>query len=222
MATQLNLPAGANGRDRLSHLAAVLLAVALLGTSAVALAAAVTPTLHSRYLPWITGRSLGIASYGALAGLVALGLVARHPWRHRLGLHPESLLRAHAVLGTTTLALVVAHVIALAGDRYAGVGWLGAVVPGLSHYRTGAVALGVVALALLLAITATARLAGRLGARHWRSFHHLAGPLFVLVWLHGVLAGTDTAALRALYVASAAVLAALAASRLVARLPEPT
>lgn len=217
MATHLNLPSGAPARDRLSRVAAALVAAGLLGSSAVALAAAVAPTLHSRYLPWITGRSLGIASFGALAGLVALGLVARHPWRHRLGLHPESLLRAHAVLGTTTLALVAAHVVALASDRYAGVGWLGAVVPGLSHYRTGAVALGVVALALLLAVTATARFAGRLGARHWRSFHHLAGAVFVLVWLHGVLAGTDTAALRPLYVSSAALLAALAATRLLAR-----
>lgn len=214
------IPTGPRVRNVLSQVVAGLAAFGLLSAGAVALAVAVAPTLRSRYLPWITGRGLGIASYVALAGLVGLGLLYRHPWRARLGIHPESLLRAHAVLGTSTVALVTAHVVALAGDPYAGVGWLGAVVPGASRYRTGAVALGVVALGLLLAVAGTARLAGRLGARHWRQLHYLAGPLFVLVWLHGVLAGTDTAALRALYVATAAVLAGLAVSRVLARAPE--
>ena len=221
MATRLTPPrgAGAGAGGEIARIAGILASVTLLSASAVALAAAVAPTLHSRYLPWITGRSLGIAAYLCLAGLVALGLVLRHPWRQRLRLHPESLLRAHALLGTATLALVLAHVVALASDRYAGVGWLGAVLPGLSRYRTGAVALGVVAFALLLAVAGTARLAGRLGARHWRWFHHLAGVVLVLVWFHGVLAGTDTAALRGLYVGSAAVLVALAATRALAGKP---
>lgn len=220
MDTQLTPPQRARVREGLTLVGATLTSVALLSASAVALAAAVAPTLHSRYLPWITGRSLGIAAYVCLAGLVALGLVLRHPWRHKVGLHPESLLRAHAVLGTATVALVVAHVVTLASDPYAGVGWLGAVVPGASHYRTGAVALGVVAFALLLAVAGTARLAGRLGARHWRWFHHLAGVVLALVWFHGVLAGTDTGALRGLYVGSAAVLLVLAATRALARAPE--
>lgn len=220
MAAQLSNPISGRGRERLGRVVTRLAAFALLAGSALVLAAAVAPTLHSRYLPWITGRSLGIAAYCGLAGLVGLGLLLRHPWRHRLGLHPESLLRAHAVLGTATVALVAGHLVTLASDPYAGVGWPGALVPGLSHYRTGAVALGVVAFALLLLVAGTARLAGRLGARHWRRFHHLATAVLALAWLHGVLAGTDTGALRGLYVGSAVALATLAATRLLARAPE--
>ncbi len=220
MATPLTPPPRARVRHGLTLVGATLTSMALLAASAVALAAAVVPTLHSRYLPWITGRGLGIAAYLCLVGLVALGLLLHHPWRRRLGLHPESLLRAHAVLGTATVALVVAHVVALASDPYAGVGWLGAVVPGVSRYRAGAVALGVVAFALLLAVAGTARLAGRLGARHWRWVHHLSGAVLLLVWVHGVLAGTDTAALRGCYVGSAGLLVALAVTRVLARVPE--
>jgi hypothetical protein len=76
------------------------------------------------------------------------------------------------------------------------------------------------AFALLLAVAGTARLAGRLGARHWRWVHHLSGAVLILVWVHGVLAGTDTAALRGCYVGSAGLLVALAVTRVLARVPE--
>lgn len=33
----------------------------------------VAPSLHSRYLPWITGRALGMAAYLTLTALVLLG-----------------------------------------------------------------------------------------------------------------------------------------------------
>ena len=212
MAARLTPPPGVAGRA-----GAAVAAGALLTASAVVFASSLAPSLHSRYLPWITGRSLGIASYVCLWALVGLGLAMRHPWRARLRFaHPESLLRAHVLLGTATVTLVVAHVAFLASDRYAGVGWLGAVVPGMSHYRTGAVALGVLSLFLLVLIAATARFAGRRGTRHWLAFHRLAAVTFVLVWLHGVLAGTDTAALRLVYLATATVLLVLAGSRALA------
>lgn len=216
MATDLSRTPRGRGAG---HLAA-LCAGGLLAASAAALAVSIAPSLRSRYLPWITGRSLGIASYLCLTALVGLGVVLRHPWRGRLGIHPASLLRAHAVLGVSTVVLVLAHASVLASDRYAGVGWAGALVPGLSHYRTGAVAVGTVALVLLLLVAGTARLAGRRGTRHWLAYHRLAGAAFGLVWLHGVLAGTDTAALRPLYVATATGLLALVTTRALGHGPE--
>lgn len=177
-------------------------------------ARAFLPTLHSRYLPWITGRALGIAAYLALVALVALGIWMRHPWRHRVPLwHPETRLRVHALLGASTVALVAGHLASLAADRYAGVGWWGALVPGMSHYRTVAVSLGVVAFFFLLLLGLTARLAGRRGARHWLAYHRLAAANFALVFLHGVLAGSDTVALRGLYLGTGGFVALLAASR---------
>ncbi len=172
------------------------------------------PTVHSRYFPWLTGRALGIAGYVSLSTLVFVGVWMRHPWRLRRPLvHSETRLRVHASLATATIALVVGHVVALASDRYAGVGWIGAIVPGESRYRTLAVSLGVIAMLLMTLLFASARAAGRFGARHWLTYHHFAVVTFILVWFHGVLAGTDTAALRWLYVTSGATILALTVSR---------
>jgi len=172
------------------------------------------PTIHSKYFPWITGRALGIAAFVSLSALVVLGLWMRHPWRVRRPLiHSETRLRLHATLGAATIALVAGHLASLASDRYAGVGWVGAFVPGLASYRTFAVALGVISLFFMLVLTVTARAAGRRGAKHWNTYHRYALLTFVTVWFHGVLAGTDTAALRILYVATGVGVGVLALTR---------
>lgn len=181
------------------------------------------PTLHSRYFPWITGRALGIAGYLALCALVALGIWIRHPWRFRWPLvHGETRLRLHVTLAIATLALVVGHLSALASDSYAGVGWRGAFIPGLAQYRTFAVALGVTAFLFMVLLAITARSAGRLVGRHWLSAHRLALVTFVLVWFHGVLAGTDTNALRVVYALTGALIAGLAFTRYAAAQPATT
>ena len=123
------------------------------------------------------------------------------------------LVTALAALATATLALVVGHLVTLASDHYAGVGWSGAFVPGLSRYRTFAVALGVIAMFFMVVLAVSARAAGRRGARRWSAIHRFAVLTYVLVWIHGVLAGADTNALRGLYVTTAAGIGALALTR---------
>jgi hypothetical protein len=173
------------------------------------------PSVHSRYFLWISGRALGLAAYTTLWLLVLVGTWMRHPWRTRLRLgHPETRLRVHAALAVATISLVACHVAVLALDSYAGVGWKGVVIPGAATYRPVAVALGTVALATLLLLTASASLAGRRGTRHWLLVHRLGAANFAMVWLHGVLAGTDGAALRLFYAASGLVWLLLVTTRL--------
>jgi hypothetical protein len=177
-------------------------------------ASVAAPQLRAAMLPWLAGRALGLAGYVALAAVTALGTWIRHPWRFRWpALHPEVQVRLHATLGSASVVLVAAHLSALALDHYAGVGWSGAFVPGLAHYRTVPVALGVIAFYLLVLVVATAGLAGRIGGRSWLTVHRVAVPVFGCVWLHGVLSGTDTAALRAMYVLTGVLVVALAATR---------
>lgn len=205
-----------------SHLATAALAIVLpLGGGFVA-TWALSSTIHNKNFPWITGRALGLAGYLALTALVALGIWMRHPWRFRWsGAHAETRLRAHATLGIATVALIVGHLVFLATDRYAGVGWVGALIPGMSHYRRMAVGLGVGAFELLLLIAATARFAGRHGTQHWRSIHRLATFTFAMTWFHGVLAGTDTASLRLVYVLTGVMVAALLVTRWFAQRVQP-
>lgn len=181
------------------------------------------PSHQARMLPWIVGRGLGIAAYLVLTVLVALGTWFSHPWRFRRPvLHPAVQLRAHAVLAAGALVLVTGHVIALVADRFAGVGAVGAFAPGYSGYRPAAVALGTVALYLGLAAGGTATLAGRFLIRHrWLGIHRYAGLVFATCWFHGVLAGSDTPALRAVYGATGLVVLALVVTRHTVRAPAP-
>jgi sulfoxide reductase heme-binding subunit YedZ len=174
--------------------------------------------VHNRMLPWILGRSLGIGAYVALSALVALGIWFRHPWRvARRAPSPETLLRAHVTLAACTVALLLGHVISLALDHYSGVGWVGVAVPWHAQYRPTAVALGSLALYGIVLVTVTAALAGSIARRVWLPVHSVSSVVFCLTMAHGVLAGSDSATLWWMYVASGLVVAALLLSRSLAR-----
>jgi len=142
-----------------------LLAVGcVLGVSIVAgnaVAAWTAPLVHNRMLPWILGRSLGVASYLALTALVIMGTWLRHPWRRYVRFPgPEVLLRTHVALAAGMAALVIGHLTAIALDHYAGVGWVGAVEPWHAQYRPTAVTLGTFSLYGVVLVILTAALAG--------------------------------------------------------------
>jgi DMSO/TMAO reductase YedYZ heme-binding membrane subunit len=134
--------------------------------------------------------------------MCVLGLLFRRPPRRRGRVHPETLLRTHTALGPAVCALVATHIISLLADRYSGVRWPALLLPDAAKWRPGAVTYGMFATVLLVVIVLTAAMAGRrpVGAR-WAILHRLSYPCFALVWVHGVLAGSDTTALEGLYVA---------------------
>lgn len=169
--------------------------------------------LGSRWLPWIVGRALGLAAFLALAGLVVTGIWFRHPWRTRWPGKPGVQLRAHAALGAATVVLVAVHVTSLALDRYAGVGWVGAFVPGRATYRPLGVAVGIGALYLVVVIVGTAALAGSVARHVWFHVHKLSTASFACAWAHGMLAGSDERALRWIYLGAGGMVAALLVTR---------
>jgi predicted ferric reductase len=94
-------------------------------------------------------------------------------------------------------------------DEYAGVGLGGALIPGLSEYRSVPVALGVIGLYAFAVTVVTARFTSLLPSGVWLKLHRVSAVVLALGWLHGVLAGTDTVALAPMYTAiGIAVLAA--------------
>lgn len=174
-----------------------------------------------RNAPWIIGRAGGIAAYLLLVLLVTTGLVLSHPARSRLR-RPSSAtrIRLHVSLAVFTLALTVLHVVVLATDSYAGVGWRGTFVPMGSSYRPVPVTLGVVALYAGALAGLTAALSGqRVVSRVWWPVHKVAAGSLVLVWAHGVLTGIDAGHLLWLYLVSGAGVLALAGWRYTARTP---
>ncbi len=197
----------------------LILTLCLIGGFVLEILAA--PTVHNHLFPWLIGRSFGLAAFLALVALVALGMWISHPWRltHAGILHPASLLRAHVALAITVTVLTVGHIVSLASDRYAGVGWVAVFVPGLAHYRTAAVSLGTIGLYCGILSGVTATLAGSLAQKVWLPVHRLAALSFLFVWFHAVIAGSDTPMLRSLYALTALVLLGLGVSRYLVPIP---
>jgi hypothetical protein len=181
---------------------------------------AVTAVAGNKQAPWILGRAAGVTSYLLLVALVVLGLALSHPWRTKVSRPGTATrIRVHISLAVFTFAFVVLHVVVLATDSYAGVGWRGALVPMGAVYRPVPVTLGLVGAYAGLLAGLTAALAGRVSARVWWPLHKVAALSLVLVWVHGVLSGSDSRLLTAVYVASGAGVALLAVSRYAARTP---
>lgn len=194
----------------------VLLLAGVVGVGIVALL--VGGTLDGEAPAWVLGRALGLASYTLLLALVSAGLFLAHPWaRHLRWPAATSRLHLHVMLAVFTGVFTAGHVVVLATDPWAGVGWLGAVLPMASQYRPIPVTLGVVALWAGLITGVTARLAGRFAGRLWWPIHKVAIVLFGLVWAHAVLTGADVVALRGFYLATGAAVIALAITRYAAR-----
>ncbi len=149
--------------------------------------------------PWVAARALGVTAYLLLALEVGLGLVLSHPrntteWRKTKQVFPW-----HEMVTVFMGAFIALHIVLLAMDRYAGVGWVGAFVPGFSGYRPPAVAVGSVAMYALIFTAVTAKWTRLLPSGWWLKVHRFAAVAFLLTWVHAVLAGTDGGALTPLY-----------------------
>jgi len=207
---------------RITWASTTLLAVAcVLGLSVLAgdaVANWTAPLVHNRMLPWILGRSLGVASYLTLTALVVIGTWLRHPWRRYARFPgPEALLRTHVALAAGVATLVIGHLTAIALDHYAGVGWVGAFEPWHAQYRPTAVTLGTLSFYGIVLVILTAALAGSIARNVWFPIHGASSLIFCLSLAHGILAGSDSYALRWMYVATGGVVAATQVSRWVAR-----
>jgi hypothetical protein len=201
----------------IGHELLVLISAGITGTIAGLVIARVS---GDRMAPWILGRAAGVCAYLLLVALVVLGLTLSHPRRAERGRTAMLRMRAHIVLALLTLALMALHIVVLATDRYAGVGWWGAALPLGAQYRPVPVSLGVIGAWVGVLAGLSAGIAGRLPRRAWWPLHKVAAVSFVLIWLHGVYAGSDTRALFGLYAGTGALVLMVAVGRYTARRPQ--
>jgi predicted ferric reductase len=172
--------------------------------------------------PWYVARAAGLVSWALLAAATLWGLALS---TRALGDRPRAnwLLDLHRWLGGTALAFTGVHVVALLADQYVHFGLVEILVPFTSSWHPVAVAWGVVAFYLLLAVELTSLARHRLSKRAWRRVHTASFALFVVATIHGLTAGTDTrsVAARMLALAVATVFGGLVAIRLVDLLRPP-
>jgi len=162
----------------------------------------------SDQLWWYVARSGGIVSWALLTASVLFGLAistkatSQLPaWRAAgttVKVRPNWLLDLHRFIGGLATVFVGVHVLGIVADSYVHFGPTDVLVPLAGAWHPEAVALGIVAMYLLVAVELTSLLRNRL-RRHprtkriWRLTHALSFPLFLLATWHGITAGTDAA-----------------------------
>jgi sulfoxide reductase heme-binding subunit YedZ len=138
---------------------------------------------------WYAARSAGIIAYLLLTCSVVVGVSMSA--RLKLAWPRFAVEDLHRFLARLTAVFILIHGGALLADRFLPFSPVQLVVPGASSYRPFAVALGVVAAELLVAVAVTNLLRRRLPHRLWRRAHYLT----IAVWLgatgHALLAGSD-------------------------------
>jgi hypothetical protein len=224
-ATPSQAPARAGRTARLSGATLTVLA-ALAGIVIVFTTDQVLPATseHQAQLRiWLGSRAAGFVALILMTFEVVVGLVLSHPTNKSTWRLSKLLFPWHEHSWVFTIAFVVVHGVSIAMDRFANVGWLGSLVPGLSEYRTVPVAIGTLALYALLITGLTARMTRLLPSGWWLKLHRLSLGVLGLAWAHGMLAGTDTFDAIAIYGGTFVAVALAAAYRYwIVRAARPT
>jgi methionine sulfoxide reductase heme-binding subunit len=125
-----------------------------------------------------------------LSGVVVLGLLST--MRVQSAGWPRFLTTGlHRNLALLTLIFLALHIVTAVVDPFTHLGWLTAVVPFSSYYRTLWLGLGTIAFELLAAIIVTSLLRGLIGQVAWRAIHWLAYASWPIAIVHGFGTGTD-------------------------------
>lgn len=139
---------------------------------------------------WYLTRGTGIVALLLLTAVVVLGVSGTARWRTER-LPRFVVVGLHRNLSLLSIVFLVLHVLTTIGDGFAPVGLKDAVVPFASPYRPVWLGLGTVAFDLLLALTVTSMLRGRVGLRTWRAVHWLAYAAWPVALVHALGTGSD-------------------------------
>jgi len=163
---------------------------------------------------WYAARSAGLVAWCLLTASMVWGLVLT---TGVLGRRPRKawLLDLHRFLGAAALVFVGVHVVAIVTDSFVHFSVADVLVPFRASWHPVAVAWGIVAAWVLVAVEVTSLLRSQLPLRAWRYVHYSSFGVFALASLHGATAGTDrhTAAFIVLAFVGVGVVTGLTAVR---------
>jgi len=171
---------------------------------------------------WYTTRGAGAVSLVLLSAVVVLGVLSS--LRFQTESWPRFLTTGlHRNVALMTVVFLALHIITAVVDPFTHLGWLPAVIPFTSYYRTLWLGLGTVAFDLLLAVVVTSLLRGYIGHSVWRAIHWLAYGSWPIAVVHGFGTGTDawSAWLFALTAACVAAVALAVGYRIRTGSPDP-
>ena len=140
--------------------------------------------------PWYLARAGGMVAWWLFGLSIVCGILLS---TRTLGRRPTGpwLLDLHRFVGGLALIFSGVHLLGLWADDYVEFGLAELLVPMASTWRPGAVAWGVVAFWLLVAIEVTSLVKDHIPDGLWRWIHTASAPGFVFGTVHGLQAGTD-------------------------------
>ena len=189
-----------------------LLAAAFIGGAALAAAGGESK------LPWYISRASGIGAFVALSLSVILGLMTS--MRMAIpGLGKAFNYEIHGFVSVLALTLVGIHGGALLFDSWFHFTPVHLLVPFISPYEAVWTGLGTLAAWGMAIVTASFWMRRWIGQRSWRRLHYVSFGVYLLGFIHGIFAGTDTGSLPVAltYAASITTVASLLALRIMIR-----
>jgi methionine sulfoxide reductase heme-binding subunit len=171
---------------------------------------------------WYTTRGAGAVSLVLLSAVVVLGVLST--LRFETATWPRFLTTGlHRNVSLTAVVFLALHIVTAVVDPFTHLGWLAAVVPFSSYYRTFWLGLGVIAFELLAAVSVTSLIRGFIGHRAWRAVHWLAYASWPVAVVHSFGTGTDAWSAWMIVIDVVCILAVLGAvvARLSTRSPDP-
>jgi sulfoxide reductase heme-binding subunit YedZ len=146
--------------------------------------------LTSPYL-WYTSRATGLVALVLITSVVVLGtLVSNRVGGKKIGRFEFNEL--HRSLSLVAMTFLLLHIVTTVIDTYAPTGWLSALVPFVSRYDRVGVAVGAVAIDLMIAVWASSLFKSRVQPQTWRYLHWLSWLAYVGAIAHTLLIGADT------------------------------
>jgi methionine sulfoxide reductase heme-binding subunit len=139
---------------------------------------------------WYLTRSTGVVALVLLTAAVALGVIDVR--RFNTPGWPRFVIDAlHRNVALLAMVFLLLHILTSVLDSFASIPLIDAVLPFVGSYRPFWLGLGAVAFDLLLAVTATSLLRGRIGLADWRAVHWLTYASWPIALLHGLGTGSD-------------------------------
>lgn len=146
--------------------------------------------MNTAKLAWYIARSSGLMAWVLATSSIIFGLALSTRLVRKKGV-PAWLNSLHRYLGTLTLVFTAVHLGALVADNWVHFGVADLFVPMASSWRPGAVAWGIVAMYLLVAVQLTSWCKRWLPRKLWHAVHLSSIPMFVVGTLHGFQSGAD-------------------------------
>lgn len=164
---------------------------------------------------WYLTRATGIVAWVLLTASTLWGILLStrllKPYDR-----PAWLLDLHRWLGSLTVLLVGAHLSSIIADSYVHFGAADILVPMATNWKPLAVAWGIIAMYLLVAVQVSSLMMKKLPKKLWRGIHLSSYAMFVSVSIHSFTAGADKGVLlfQALGVALITLMIAFTSIRL--------